>query len=169
MSPLASESVRVEPVVLSGNTKKELDENLVMFFTGTTRTASKILSKQTSNTKKGGKSFENLLKMKGLALELKDSLAAGDLTYFGEILDKNWQLKKGIAEGISNSSIDSYYKRAIEAGALGGKILGGGGGGFLLFYCEKKKQPALKSALSELEFFGKNFENEGTKIIFLEE
>ena len=110
--------------------------------------------------------------------QLKDMLALVDeaekvlcdknasLNEFGRMLDTTWKLKRGTGAKVSNGSIDELYNKAINAGALGGKLLGAGGGGFLLFYCEKEKQEALKKALEELMIVPFNFENEGSQVLY---
>ena len=88
-----------------------------------------------------------------------------DLSEFGRMLDYTWKLKRGIESNISTNDIDILYEKAINAGALGGKLLGAGGGGFLLFYIEKDKQAAVKKALDNLLYVPFKFENAGTKVI----
>ena len=112
---------------------------------------------------------EILSEMVNLASELRDVLRQSDLTEFGALLHKNWLLKKQLASGISNPILDQYYDKALQAGALGGKILGAGGGGFLLFYCDQEKQAQVKEALKELLFTRFKFESEGSKIIYTED
>ncbi len=158
-------SVSSEPVLMKAATYKQLQKNLLMFYTGTTRSANDILSEQTKNITAEDKA-NNLLKMCDLAREMKMSLENNDISSFGQILDEGWQLKKELASGIANPVIDEYYAAAMKNGALGGKLLGAGGAGFLLFYCEEEKQPQLKKALGlrELEF---QFERDGTSVIYL--
>ena len=160
------ENVLVENIICSKDTKKELEDNLLLFYTGTTRKAKSILSEQKKNTPNN---IKILGKMRDLALELRDSLLENDINKFGELLDKNWQYKKKLADGISNSDIDAYYERAKKAGALGGKVLGAGGGGFLLFYCQKEKQDKLRNALLGLREEPFRFEPHGSKIIFVDD
>jgi D-glycero-alpha-D-manno-heptose-7-phosphate kinase len=88
-----------------------------------------------------------------------------DLNDFGDLLHQTWVLKRGISNGISTSSIDALYEKALNAGARGGKLLGAGGGGFLLFYVEMDKQPFVMDALSELLYVPFKFENSGTKVL----
>ena len=110
----------------------------------------------------------NLKKMRDMAVNLKDQMndnAAADIV--GNVLHKGWQLKKELASGISNDKIDEYYERALNAGALGGKVLGAGGGGFLLLYCPEAEKPAVRKALSELSVLEFSFEPEGSKIIYV--
>lgn len=158
-------SVSHEPVLMEGKTYKELQKNLLMFYTGTTRSANTILAEQTRNITSEDKA-RNLLKMCGLAKNMKVALENNDISSFGKILDEGWQLKKELASGIANPAIDEAYEIAMKNGALGGKLLGAGGGGFLLFYCEEEKQEQLKKAigLKELDF---SFERDGTSVIYI--
>jgi len=159
------ESVKVEPVNISRKLTEELQGNMVMLFTGITRQASSVLSDQKEEMKKENK-IKTMVKMRDLAFELKDSLSEGNLNSFGEILNKGWLLKKSLASGISNKSIDDYYNKALKAGALGGKILGAGGGGFFLFYCPKEKQANLINSLG-LRQMPFEFEQSGSRIIYM--
>ena len=158
-------SVSHEPILMEGKTYKELQKNLLMFYTGTTRSANTILAEQTKNITSEDKA-RNLLKMCGLAKDMKIALENNDISSFGKILDEGWQLKKELASGIANQAIDEAYEIAMKNGALGGKLLGAGGGGFLLFYCEEEKQEQLKKAigLRELDF---SFERDGTSIVYI--
>ena len=158
-------SVSHEPILMEGKTYKKLQKNLLMFYTGTTRSANTILAEQTKNITSDDKA-KNLLKMCGLAKDMKVALENNDISSFGKILDEGWQLKKELASGIANPAIDEAYEIAMKNGALGGKLLGAGGGGFLLFYCEEEKQEQLKKAigLKELDF---SFERDGTSVIYI--
>jgi len=158
-------SVSHEPILMEGKTYKELQKNLLMFYTGTTRSANTILAEQTKNITSEDKA-RNLLKMCGLAKDMKVALENNDISSFGKILDEGWHLKKELASGIANPAIDEAYEIAMKNGALGGKLLGAGGGGFLLFYCEEEKQEQLKKAigLKELDF---SFDRDGTSVIYI--
>ena len=113
-----------------------------------------------------GKKIENLSKMVNLAYELKSEILKGEIDSLGESLHRGWLLKKELASGITSQFIDHYYDLAVEAGAVGGKLLGAGGGGFLLFYVKPKNQISVKNALKDLTFTEFNFDNSGTKIIY---
>ena len=158
-------SVSVEPVMMKAETYKRLQNNLLMFYTGITRSANSILSEQKKNISQDDKN-ENLRKMCALAEEMKRSLEKNDLSTFGSILHQSWKLKRTLASGITNPEIDAAYERAMKSGALGGKLLGAGGGGFLLFYCEPEKQDQLRKniGLKEFEF---KFEQDGTSIVYI--
>ncbi len=161
-------SVTVEPVHLPKDIYNELESNLMMFYTGSQRKASSILSEQKKNIAKEDK-VKNLEEMVGLVWELRDCLYKGNLEDFGKILHQNWILKQKLASSISNDDINQYYEKAMKNGALGGKLLGAGGGGFLLFYCEKQHQEKLKQAMLPLKQFDFKFDQEGSKLIYVGE
>lgn len=158
-------TVSVSPIMMKGETYRKLEKNLVMFYTGTTRSANSILSEQKKNITQDDKN-ENLHKMCKLAEEMKTALENNDLSSFGRILDESWKLKRTLASGITNPEIDRAYEIAMQSGALGGKLLGAGGGGFLLFYCEEDKQDELRKniGLKEFEF---KFDHDGTSIVYI--
>ena len=166
---LQDDSVEVEPLVLRGEIKRQLDDNLLLFYTGMTHSAGEILKEQSANVISADDKFRNLIKMTELAYELREALMDGKLDRFGEILHENWLLKRELASKISNGVVDRYYDIAMKNGALGGKLLGAGGGGFLLFYCPKEKQPRLRSALSDLVELPFHMEQSGTKVIYIGE
>lgn len=161
------ESVYVDPVICFKETKTALQNNLMLFYTDITRSASSILKKQ---QKKTADKLDALKRMKGIGDEINDVLRANrDMSRIGKLLDENWRLKKSLVEGISLDVIDSYYGNAIAAGALGGKLLGAGGGGFLLFYVEAQNRESVRRALSDLRMVEFEFEPQGSKIIYIEE
>lgn len=153
----------VEPVLIKHKTLDRLENNLMMFYTGITHDANKILAEQKNNMKKIDKT-ESLKTMCTYAYELKKSLETQNLDEFGRLLHENWLLKKQLASGVSNLAIDDAYETALKHGAKGGKLLGAGGGGFLLFYCEDDRRDELRSALGLREFPFK-FEYNGTSIV----
>lgn len=159
------DTVSVEPVITKGETLKRLQENLVLFYTGLTHDANKILAEQKQNLTKSDKT-ENLLQMCRLAKCMKQSLEENEIRDFGAILDESWQKKRELAGSISNSKIDELYACARENGALGGKLLGAGGGGFLLFYCPKEKQALLREKL-RLKPFPFQFEHDGSSVVYI--
>lgn len=158
-------SVSVAPIMMQGETYKQLEKNLLMFYTGTTRSANLILSEQKKNITQDEKN-QNLLKMCQIAEEMKESLEKNDLSRFGSAMHESWNLKKTLASGITSPAIDGAYERAMQNGALGGKLLGAGGGGFLLFYCEQEQQDRLRQAVGLKEFPFK-FERDGTSIVYI--
>jgi D-glycero-alpha-D-manno-heptose-7-phosphate kinase len=123
------DSVRVVPIPLSRAEMETFEQHLTLFYTGITRSAQGLLRQQDSRTTENK---DRLLRLRGLATETRDALLARDWAKFGAILDEGWQLKRGLAAGVSNDAIDEVYRRVRAAGAYGGKILGAGGGGFLL-------------------------------------
>jgi D-glycero-alpha-D-manno-heptose-7-phosphate kinase len=160
--------VRVEPIVCPPEVLSELQRNLIIFFTGTTRSADTILAQQSANVSSNGEARNYSRKMRELAFELR-SVLGGDaaLDRFGSILHEGWELKRRVAEGISNPEIEQWYEKGIEAGALGGKLLGAGGGGCLLFYAPYERQNRVRTALNGLSEIHFRFEDEGSKIAFI--
>lgn len=158
-------TVSVSPIMMQVETYKRLQENLIMFYTGVTRSANDILTEQKKKITEDAKN-DNLKKMCRLAEEMKMALENNDLSCFGTILDQSWELKRTLASGISSVEIDKAYEIAMESGALGGKLLGAGGGGFLLFYCEPENQEKLRKriGLKEFEF---QFEQDGTSVVYI--
>ena len=157
------ETVKVDPVIKEYQSLRKLSSKLLLFFTGDTRDASKILKSQiTATTDK----FETLKKMRDLVPELKKTIENEDHDSFGKLLHKNWLLKKSITNDISNSKLDECYQKAMNSGALGGKLLGAGGGGFFCFYVNTNKQENVKNSLSKLHNLEYKFERDGTQIIY---
>lgn len=159
------DTVSVEPIIAKASVIKDLQENLIMFYTGITHNANTILSEQKNNISAGQKT-ENLIKMCGLAENLRESLENNSIADFGEILHEGWLRKRELAGGISNGIIDEMYDCALKNGAVGGKLLGAGGGGFLLFYCPKERQEKLKNSL-KLKPMPFNFEHNGSSVIYI--
>ena len=157
------DSVLVESVKVPTEKLKELDDNLLMFYSGGSRDARGILSDQAMNLDR--KKRDNLVKMTDLARELRDSLERGSIDDMGPILDVGWQLKKSLSMKISPGRIDNYYEIGMQNGALGGKLLGAGSSGFLMFYCKKQEQDRLRSALRELKEISFHFDGNGSRII----
>ena len=155
----------VHPIIIHPDRKKELDENLLLFYTGVQRFSSEI---QADTFSKPVDKTKQLLDMLALVDEAEQILTDknSSLNEFGRLLDATWKLKRRTGSKVSNGVIDELYERAINAGALGGKLLGAGGGGFLLFYCEKEKQSALIHALENLMVVPFNFENDGAQVLY---
>jgi len=158
------ESVFVDPVIFPLESKRALNEKLLLFYTGTTRISSSILKEQGQNTPKNMSCLDDMV---ALSHGLLTKLQANDLRGFGETLHEGWLLKKKLASGITNHEIDDYYEKALKVGAVGGKLLGAGGGGFLLFYCEEDKRANVRKALAELKETPFSFEPQGSKIIYV--
>jgi len=156
---------RVNPVIISPERKETLNNNLMLFFTGFTRFSADI-QKNTQTTMqdklKQLEQMHHLVDEAQAVLEDKHS----DLDDFGRLLDVTWKLKRQTGNSISTGSIDELYAKGMEAGALGGKLLGAGGGGFLLFYVTPEKQKEVKQALSNLMEVPFKFENSGTRVIY---
>lgn len=160
------ETVFVNPIICSKETKKFLNDNLLLFYTGITRSASGVLKEQKKNTEA---KIKNLNSMKGFVDDFKNILIKGkDISQVGKLLDQSWKLKKDISGKISNEFIDLNYNLGLENGAIGGKVLGAGGGGFILFYCEPHNQKKLITSLSDLQLVDFKFEPQGSKIIFID-
>ncbi len=157
--------VSVSPVVMQGAAYRQLQKNLVMFYTGEMRSANDILSEQKKNCSEEDKAA-SLRQMCALAEEMRCSLEKNDLSGFGALLNEGWRLKRTLASGISNPVIDEAYETALANGALGGKLLGAGGGGFLLFYCPPERQERLSVAL-RMRPFPFSFEKDGTSVVYI--
>lgn len=155
----------VNPLIMSSERKKDLNDHLMLFFTGFSRFSSDI---QKGTEKSMKDKTQQLLEMYALVDDAEKILVDKNtsLDEFGKLLDYTWKLKRGISSVISTDSIDEQYSKAIDAGALGGKLLGAGGGGFLLFYVPLEKQEAVKKALEGQMYVPFKFENEGTKVIY---
>jgi len=161
-----SDTVEVWPAAVSAETLYNLEDGLVMFFTGMSRSASAILKDQDDRSKsKDSAIIDNLHYVKDLGLRSLKALEVGDLRKFGALMDEHWQHKKKRSGGMSNPEIDKWYELAMRNGALGGKLIGAGGGGFLLFFTEDKKP--VRHALREagLEEVRIRFDFEGTKTL----
>lgn len=149
------------------NKLKVLEDNLMLFFTGLVRTAADIAKEQVSQIQKNVNSLKEMSSMvdEGVSILENNNIP---IKNFGKLLDAQWKLKKSLAKNITNSKIDSIYRMGIEAGALGGKLLGAGSGGFLLFYVEKKNQNNIKKKLKKLLHVPFKFEEKGSHIIYNE-
>ena len=153
----------MDPIIISPERKKQLNDNLMLFFTGFSRFSSEI---QVSTESVMKDKTAQLLEMYQLVDEAEKILVSkSSLDEFGKLLDHTWKLKRGITNKISTDSIDGLYQTAMQAGALGGKLLGAGGGGFLLFYVEQDKQQVVRKALENLLYVPFEFENGGTRVI----
>jgi D-glycero-alpha-D-manno-heptose-7-phosphate kinase len=163
---LPSGDVNVNPLNISSETLYNLEDNLLLFFTGFTRSASAILAEQDQRTKGGDTGMiDHLHQIKQFGHESKAALETGDLRRFAAIMHEHWQIKKYRSKNMSNSSIDEFYELARDHGALGGKLIGAGGGGFLMLYSEDKTR--LRHALREagLREVRMRFDFEGTTLM----
>ena len=157
----------VLPVIISPERKKNLNDNLMMFFTGFTRFSSDV-QKANAGTKETQEAKEKrYLEMLSLVDKAEQILTDKNtnLDDFGRLLDHTWKLKKQTGSAVSTNSIDALYEKAMQAGALGGKLLGAGGGGFLVFYVQPEYQEAVKEAMKELMYIPFRFEDGGTRVI----
>ena len=157
------ESVKVKKFEISNYNRRLLGSNLMLFFTGMTRSSSDILTEQKFKTKSN---TQELLHLKELAKISEETISKGKFELLGKMLDMNWMLKKKLSSNIANSNIDKMYEIALNAGASGGKIAGAGGGGFLLLYCEREKQSNVRNALKEFKEMPFILEKDGSKVIF---
>jgi len=159
---------RVEawPLKISEDTRDLLEDNLLLFFTGYSRSASAILKEQDQKSKAADQSMiDNLHFVKDLGLQSKAAMESGNLAEFARLMDVHWQHKKRRSGGMSNPKINEWYDLAMSSGALGGKLIGAGGGGFLMFYAEDKSRLRMamrQAGLKEVRF---RFDFEGTKLV----
>ncbi len=158
----------VLPIIISPERKKQLDHNLMMFFTGFTRFSSDVQKANAASPETKEAKEKRLLEMLELVDDAEDVLTnkKRDLDDFGRLLDHTWKLKRQTGSAVSTSNIDALYQRGIEAGALGGKLLGAGGGGFLVFYVQPEKREALKAAMHDLLYVPFHFEDGGSRVLY---
>jgi D-glycero-alpha-D-manno-heptose-7-phosphate kinase len=159
-------SVAVTPLAIPEETRFDLEEHLVLFFTGYSRSASAILQDQDAKSRQADPYVtQNLHTIKELGLRSRDALEAGNPSEFGRLMDVHWQHKKQRSPAMTNGSIDRWYECALANGALGGKLIGAGGGGFLMFYALDKlrvREALREQGLREVRF---RFDFEGTRIL----
>jgi D-glycero-alpha-D-manno-heptose-7-phosphate kinase len=159
-------SVTSMPLNLNTNTLHKLEDNLVLFFTGVSRSASLILKDQVEKSNVNDPAMiENLHFTKDLGIRSKNALLNDDTTLFGQLMNEHWEHKKSRSAGMSSDAIDMAYQAALKNGAIGGKLVGAGGGGFLMFYAsdkEKLQKKMFEFGLEEVRF---KFDFEGTKVI----
>ncbi len=163
---LPDQTVMVEPVICLPETMAELRRNILVLYTGITRSASALLAEQSAAMASIEGKNQTIAAMVRLAYVLREELQNNNPGVVGEILHENWLLKKSITCGISTPTIDAWYDAARKAGAIGGKILGAGAGGFLMFYAPPERHDGIKAALSELRHIPISFEPLGSRIIF---
>ncbi|MDO8616034.1 MAG: galactokinase [Dehalococcoidia bacterium] len=141
--------VRPYALNLPGDVVQELENNVMVFYTGIKRSASEVLSAQARAAQEGDpRVLEALHVIKEIGREVKRALEAGDLDRFGSLMDEHWQVKKRLSDKVSNGEIDAWYETARSNGALGGKVMGAGGGGFFMFYCPNGHKGRLREALT---------------------
>ncbi len=157
------ETVSIHRLPISNSSLLRLGSNLLLFYTNKTRKADTILKKQKKNT---DSKREILRSMRDLVPKLEHSLINNEFDELGKLLHNNWLYKKSLVESISNPDIDKMYQKAMDAGALGGKLCGAGGGGFLLMYVPRNKQEAVRSVLSDYRELPFMLDSYGSRIIF---
>jgi D-glycero-alpha-D-manno-heptose-7-phosphate kinase len=158
--------VSISPLVLSSDTLHDLEEHLLMFFTGYSRDAEHMLEDQQVRSKKGdSEMIESLHFVKSVGMASKEALEVGDTERFGSLMHDHWVRKRERSAGMTNDLIDQWYKRGIENGALGGKLVGAGGGGFLLFYANdpsRLRKSMVNEGLTEVRFL---FDHDGSVVL----
>ena len=159
-----AEGYEVLPVIISPERKKQLNQNLMMYFTGFTRFSSEIQKANAAGREDKTAQLKEMLSMVDEAEKILTDKEAS-LDEFGRMLDYTWKLKRQTGAAVSTNSIDALYAVGMKAGALGGKLLGAGGGGFLIFYVQPDKQEAVRKAMKDLMHIPFAFEDGGTRVI----
>ncbi len=163
---MADRPVEVAPVKMAGETLRNLEDNLMLFFTGFTRSASEILQDQDTRSRQKDKDMlDNLHLIKQIGCETQAAFEKGDLRRFAELMHIHWERKKARSKGMSNPAIDEYYELARRNGALGGKLIGAGGGGFLMFYTEDKTRLRRSMCQAGLREVRVRFDFQGTTVV----
>jgi D-glycero-alpha-D-manno-heptose-7-phosphate kinase len=164
---LPDETVKATPLKLSAQTLSELEEGLLLFFTGYSRAAAEILADQDKRTAGGDAAMiDNLHYIKDLGGRIKAALEAGETERFGRLMHEHWEVKQKRSSNMSNSAVNRWYEVGRDAGAVGGKMVGAGGGGFLLFYCADRSRlraAMTREGLTEVPF---KFDHDGSMTIF---
>lgn len=160
---MQNEETKIDKIDISSKNLKKLSSRLLLFFTGQTRDASHILKTQVTNSETN---HNDLSKMKDLCIEFEKAIKNNEFTQLGSLLHKNWLLKKTLSSKISCPSIDDSYNKALDSGAIGGKLLGAGGGGFLLLYVEEQNQNKVINVLSELVCLKVKLGSLGSHIVY---
>jgi D-glycero-alpha-D-manno-heptose-7-phosphate kinase len=157
-------NISVHPVIAPEKRIEMLQDHLLLFFTGFSRYADEIAKSKVANFQMRKNELHQMRRMVDKSLDILQN-EREDLSAFGELLHESWQLKKSLSDKISSPRINEIYEKGIQAGAIGGKLLGAGGGGFMLFFVPPHKQEAVKQALSDLLHVPFRFENSGSSII----
>ena len=158
------DEIKIEPITIGKERIKQLENHLMLFFTGFSRTASDIAKSQIENTPNKKRELSLMYQMVDEAIKILNE--KGDIKDFGKLLHEAWLLKKSLTDKISTPEIDNIYEKALQAGALGGKLLGAGGGGFMVLFVPPENQPGVREKLKNLLEVKFHFENEGSKIIY---
>jgi D-glycero-alpha-D-manno-heptose-7-phosphate kinase len=154
----------VNPIPISNGKLSLLQKHLMLFFTGFTRNASDVADEQINNSHSREAELKAMAGMVDEGVNILNS-DSGNLDEFGKLLHEAWKMKKRLADSITTTKIDEIYQAAMQAGAVGGKLLGAGGGGFILFYAAPEVQPSIKEKLKKILYVPFAFENLGTQII----
>ena len=157
------DAVTVSELGLDNELIRRLNRNMMLFYTNVTRPSESILVEQRENI---SEREDSLAGLRELAAQACDCLKNGDLSQFGDMLHSGWELKRGLASGVSNKNLDDLYNASRKAGAIGGKIAGAGGGGFLLLYAPLAAQDNVRNALSSLRELPFLFERDGSRVVF---
>lgn len=154
----------IKPITLSSGRIEELQSNLMLFYTGIERTAADVAKSYVSNLEKHQEQLNQISEMVAKAFEILSSKQ--DIKHFGELLNESWQIKRTLSSAVSSPEIDDLYKKAVEAGAIGGKLIGAGGGGFILLFVPQSHQKKVKREFNKLIHVPFAFEYKGSQIIF---
>jgi len=160
-------AIEVQRILLPPDRLAQLEQNLALFFTGFSRTASEIATEQVKITPHKKKELEMMYQLVGEAEAILAS-SHRSLDEFGRLLHESWQIKRTLTQKISNANIDEIYEAGLSAGALGGKLLGAGGGGFMLFYVPPEKREALRERLRKLLCVPIGFSTRGSQVVVYE-
>jgi D-glycero-alpha-D-manno-heptose-7-phosphate kinase len=165
----SDETVEVNPIICSQQARADLFGHLMLFYTGIQRSASAVLSQARKRISSNGQVKASVDQLVWLAEELRGQLLRNETTQVGQILARAWELKKRMGSRVTNGALDAYYKKALDAGAEGGKVLGAGGGGCLLLYVQPRRQAKVRRVLHEanLAELPLALEPEGSKIIYV--
>jgi len=159
-----NDEFKVEPIIVTRDRISQLENHLMLYFTGFSRIASEVAKDQIKNTPQKSKELTLMYQMVDEAIDILKGKRS--ILEFGKLLNESWQIKKTLSDKISNSEIDNIYEKALRAGAVGGKLLGAGGGGFMIFFVAPENQPKVRKALKGLLEVPFNFEKDGSQIIY---
>ena len=160
-----NENVTLKRINVKGEKLSELNDQLMMFYTGVERKSVDIHKDQSSGIEINKSGYD---RMRDIAIDTKESLENYDFNMLGKLMDENWNIKKSLSKKISQDLIDNWYSKAINAGSIGGKLIGAGGGGFLLFLTPLERQNHVMDTLNVLERHRIQIENLGSRVVFLE-
>ena len=159
------QEIQVNPITISNKKLQNFHDHLMLFFTGFSRTASEIAGEQIKKTPSKTNELIKMFNMVDEAIHILNS-GSSDITDFGRLLHESWMIKRSLTDKITTSQIDKIYETALQAGALGGKLLGAGGGGFILFFVEPEFQPKVLEKLKNLLYVPFKFDALGSQIIY---